>query len=257
MRSIKVIGVIGFIYLLAPALVVVAYSFNPEPYIAFPTTGLTLKWFIAFFHDSDIVGALIRSVEVAFGVSVLSTLLGTPAAIWLWRREGEGWSGLVNIVLLSPLFAPLIVLAVAIYSVYAQLHLIGSLPSLAVGQTVLGLPMVVTSVRSQLSHVPRDLERAGTVLGGRPWQVLLRVTIPLAWVGIATGAIFAFAVSFDELLIALYVAGVQGATLPVKIWEQLRTQVGPEITAVAAFLMGVSMFVLLLAGLVRARGKVG
>jgi putative spermidine/putrescine transport system permease protein len=145
---------------------------------------------------------------------------------------------------MAPLLTPLIVLAVSIYALYSSLHMIGSTMGLIVAQTTLGLPMVVTAVTACLANVDEDLERAAAVLGARGRQTLVRVTLPMASSGMFTGFVLAFGISFDELLIAMFVAGITGQTLPVKIWEQLRTGVSPEITAAAAVLIMFSVALL-------------
>lgn len=245
MRSIRLLGVVGLFFLLLPLVVVLVFSINPAPYISFPPAGFSLKWFYALWADDGIVRAIKTSLIVAFGVAGLSTALGTPAAIWLWRSESK-LKGIVNAVLMAPLLTPLIVLAVAIYALYSDLHLIGSLAGLVVAQTTLGLPMVVTAVGANLANVDRNIENASAVLGANEMQTLARVTVPLCSSGMLTGSVLAFGVSFDELLIAMFVAGIFDQTLPVKIWEQLRTSVSPEIVAVAAVLILISIFMLLL-----------
>lgn len=240
----KLLGWIGLCFLLLPLLVVVLFAVNTAPFISFPPAGLTLKWFVNLAGDASIVGAIQTSLVVGAGVAVLSTVLGTPAAIWLWRSEGR-FKDFINALILAPLLTPLIVLAVAIYSLYSMLHLIGSIPALIVAQTSLGLPMVVTAVSARLATINRDLEHAAAVLGARPGQTLVRVTLPMAAGGAVTGFILAFGASFDELLIALFVGGIQAETFPVKIWERLRTFVNPEITAAAVLLMAGSLFLLL------------
>lgn len=255
MIQLKVLGALGLAFLLLPLLIILLFAVNSAPYIAFPPTGFTLKWFVELFQHASIVRSIKTSLIVGLGVGVLSTLLGTPAAIWLWRTQSR-FRGLVNALILAPLLTPLIVLAVAIYAVYSSLHLIGSLGGLIAAQATIGLPMVVTAVSANLANVSGNLENAAAVLGSRPWQTLTRVTIPMASNGIITGFILAFGVSFDELLIAMYVGGIEAQTFPVKIWEQLRTFVSPEITAAAALLMGFSIVMLLCIALVGNLRKV-
>lgn len=243
MRIIKVLGGVGLAFLLLPIVVVLLYSINPAPYISFPPTGVSLRWFSALLENDAIIRAVRTSLVVAFGVAALSTVLGTPAAIWLWRSNSR-LKGAIHGLLMAPLLTPLIVLAVSIYALYSSLHMIGSTMGLIVAQTTLGLPMVVTAVTACLANVDEDLERAAAVLGARGRQTLVRVTLPMASSGMFTGFVLAFGISFDELLIAMFVAGITGQTLPVKIWEQLRTGVSPEITAAAAVLIMFSVALL-------------
>lgn len=244
MTQLKILGGIGMAFLLLPLLVILLFAVNSAPYIAFPPAGFTFKWFGELFQHASIIRSIKTSLVVGLGVAIVSTVLGTPAAIWLWRTKSR-FRGLVNALILAPLLTPLIVLAVAIYSVYSSIHLIGSVSGLIAAQATIGLPMVVTAVSASLANVSGNLENAAAVLGSRPWQTLTRVTIPMASNGIITGFILAFGVSFDELLIAMYVGGIEAQTFPVKIWEQLRTFVNPEITAAAALLMGFAVVMLL------------
>lgn len=245
MSGIRLLGGVGLAFLLLPLVVVLIFSINPAPYISFPPAGFSFKWFAALWADDSIVRAIQTSLIVAVGVAGLSTLLGTPAAIWLWRSDSK-FKGAINAVLMAPLLTPLIVLAVAIYALYSDLHLIGSMAGLVVAQTTLGLPMVVTAVSANLANIDRNIENAAAVLGASEIQTLLRVTVPLCSSGMVTGSVLAFGVSFDELLIAMFVAGIFDQTLPVKIWEQLRTSVSPEIIAVSAVLILISIMLLML-----------
>lgn len=254
MKPIKILGVFGMAFLLLPLVVVLLFSVNPAPYISFPPTGFSLKWFSALFANDAIIRAVKTSIVVALGVATLSTVLGTPAAIWLWRSNSR-FKGAINALLMAPLLTPLIVLAISIYALYASLHLIGSTIGLIVAQTTLGLPMVVTAVSACLANVNGDLERAASVLGAKRGQTLFRVTLPMASSGMVTGFVLAFGISFDELLIAMFVAGITGQTLPVKIWEQLRTAVSPEITAAAAVLICVSITLLALVAVVQSMAR--
>jgi ABC-type spermidine/putrescine transport system permease subunit II len=246
--------------LLGPIVVVVIVSFSGDAYLAFPPSTLSLRWYVRFLGDPRWRDALWNSLVVAALCSVLATAAGFLAAYAFVRGRFFARGALMSIALM-PLIVPSIVTAIAIYFLTVRLGLIGSRVWLAVTHAVVAFPLVVIITQSALQAVDPALERAAMVHGCTRWGVFRRVVIPMAAPGLISAALFAFLASFDELVIALFVSGVQAQTLPVRIWNSLTMELEPTIAAVSAVLIGMTVLILLLDAGLRglaartARGK--
>ena len=246
--------------LLGPIVVVVIASFSGDAYLSFPPRSLSLRWYVRFLGDPRWRDSLVNSLIVAALCAVLATVTGFLAAYAFVRGRFRARGALMSVALM-PLIVPSIVTAIAVYFLTVRLDLIGNRLWLAVTHAVVALPLVVIITQSALQAVDPALERAAMVHGCTRWGVFRRVVIPLAAPGIISAALFAFLASFDELVIALFVSGVQAQTLPVRIWNSLTMELEPTIAAVSALLIAMTVAVLLadagVRGLVarRARGR--
>jgi putative spermidine/putrescine transport system permease protein len=243
------------LYLVAPVLIVIPMSFSAAKYLSFPPPGLSLQWYENFFARSDWTSATIQSIRVAFMVMVLSTVLGVAASLALVRASFPG-KEIVNLIIVSPLVVPAIIVAIAIYGLYVQLRLVQTFWGLVLAHTVLAIPYVIVNVSATLRGFDIRLEQAAQSLGANGWQTFRHVTLPLISPGIFAGAVFAFITSFDELIVALFIAGARGRTLPMRMFEGLRMEIDPTIAAVSSMLITFSVLVLASAELVRRRSQV-
>jgi putative spermidine/putrescine transport system permease protein len=243
------------LYLVAPVLIVIPMSFSAAKYLSFPPPGLSLQWYENFFARSDWTSATIQSIRVAFMVMVLSTVLGVAASLALVRASFPG-KEIVNLIIVSPLVVPAIMVAIAIYGLYVQLRLVQTFWGLVLAHTVLAIPYVIVNVSATLRGFDIRLEQAAQSLGANGWQTFRHVTLPLISPGIFAGAVFAFIASFDELIVALFIAGARGRTLPMRMFEGLRMEIDPTIAAVSSMLITFSVLVLASAELVRRRSQV-
>jgi len=228
-----------FAYLLFPILVVIPLSFSSGKYLTFPPPGFSLQWYMNFFTRSAWTDSAWLSIWVGLAVTALSTLLGTPAAIGLVRGKFAG-KKLVNALILSPVIAPGIIVAIGLYFAYASYGLVGRPLALVLGHTALAVPFVVINVSSTLYGVDRRLEYAALSLGASPWATFRQVTLPLIRPGIFAGAVFAFITSFDELLVALFLSGTTAVTLPRRMWEQIRFDIDPTLASVSTLLITIT-----------------
>ena len=187
-------------------------------------------------------------------MTVLSILLGTPAAIGLVRGDFPGKKA-VNGLILSPIIVPGIIVAIGVYYAYARFQLVGNPLALVLAHTCLAVPFVVINVASALTGVDPRLEQAARNLGAGPLATFRQVTLPLIQPGIFAGAIFAFSTSFDELLVALFVSGSTAVTLPRRIWEQIRFDIEPTIAAASSLLIGLTFGLMLIAEFLRRRAE--
>ncbi len=243
--ALVVAGLAVGVFLIAPILVVFPMSLGKSPFLAFPPDEYSFRWFINFFETRKWLRALGNSLEVAVMAVTAATVLGTLAAIGLSRLGGRLRSVLESVVIL-PLIVPVIVLAVALYYAFAPLGLIGTTYGLALGHTLLALPFVVITVRAALKGFDPNLELAARGLGAAWPTIFRRIMLPAIWPGMAAGAVFAFIVSFDDVVVALFITNIRSRTLPKLMFEGIAHQIDPTIVAIAALLILVSLLVLLL-----------
>jgi putative spermidine/putrescine transport system permease protein len=241
-------------YLVFPVFIVAPVSFSSAKYLQFPPPGWSLQWYENYFTRPGWVPATLLSIRVALITAVLATLLGTAASLALVRGRFPGRNA-VNSFMVSPLVVPGIIVAIGVYFFYAQVRLVGNPLGLALAHTALALPFVVTNVSATLHGFDERLEYAAMNLGANRWQTFRRVTLPIIRPGVFAGALFAFIVSFDELIVALFVSGSGAVTLPRKMWDSLRQEIDPTIAAVSTILITLSIVVLLSAELLRQRSE--
>ncbi|MFI4988912.1 MAG: ABC transporter permease [Alphaproteobacteria bacterium] len=233
-------------FLVLPILAVLPASLNHASFIRLPPSAVSLRWYDAFFKDTEWVASLATSAEVALLATAISLALGTAAALGIERMGGIG-KRLLSGLFLAPLIVPAIITAIALYYVMRPLGLVGTTLGLALGHTLLCLPFVVVNVGVSLASRDAALLRAAEGLGASPARVFATVTLPAILPGLVGGAVFAAITSFDEVVISIFLAGIQAKTLPVKMWETIRVEFTPVVAVAATFLIALTLvlFVLL------------
>ncbi|CAG9257358.1 Spermidine Putrescine ABC transporter permease component potC (TC_3.A.1.11.1) [Paraburkholderia unamae] len=232
-------------YLALPIVALVPLSFSADSFLVYPVSHWSLHWYRVLF-TSDIWWRAIRnSFIVAPSATVLATVLGTLCALGLDRASFPG-KRLLTAVMLSPLVAPLVVVAVGMYLFYMKLHLAGTFVGLVIAHALLGAPFVVTTVGAVLKGFNRSLVNASLSLGAGRVETFFRVTLPLILPGVLSGALFAFATSFDEVVITLFLAGPDQATIPRQMFSGIRDSITPTIVALATILVLFSTSLLVL-----------
>ena len=226
-----VVGLI-LLFLVLPIVVVMVVSFSSATYLTFPPPAFGLKWYEAYFSSADWLRPTWLSIWVAAVVVVLSTVLGTLAALGISRLPNTLRVVVAGLVL-SPLIVPGIVVAIGIYYAFSRYGLVGSPAGLILAHTCLSVPFVVTSVSASLAGIDPRLGHAALSLGATPRATFFQVTLPLIRPGVLVGALFAFIHSFDELIVALFISGSGAITLPRRMWDDLRFQIDPTIAAVS------------------------
>lgn len=222
-------------FLVLPILAVLPASFNHASFIALPPNDYSLRWYEAFLGDREWQSALVNSVEVAVIATVVAVILGTLSALGLRRMTGR-WQRAVTGLFLAPMIVPVIVTAVAIYRSALDVGMSGTALGIGLSHAVLAFPFVVINVGIALRAVNENWLRAAAGLGAGPWRIFRTVTLPNITPGMVGGAVFAFITSFDEVVVAVFMAGYSNKTLPVKMWEAIRIEFTP-VVAVAATLM--------------------
>jgi putative spermidine/putrescine transport system permease protein len=230
-------------YLAVPSLLVIVMSFSGGLFLEFPPRSLSVRWYQAYWSSGSWRDATVRSLQVACVVTALATCLGTLASVALVRLNLPG-RGALRALMISPVVVPTIVLSIGLYSVYARWRLIGTVAGLVLAHTVLALPFVVLNVTAVLYKLDRSLERAARSLGAGPLRTFTQVMLPLLWPGIASGAIFAFLISFDEIVIAMFISGSH-PTLPKLMFDGIRYELNPVVAAVSSQLIIVTALALL------------
>lgn len=224
------------LYLLAPVLVVIATSFTTTAYPVFPPRGFTLRWFGEVLSSPEYLDAMRTSAVLAGASTAIAAVLGTLAALGLARGRFRGKPA-VSALFLSPIFFPAIVLGLALLIFYNQIGLSGTLPGMIAAHAVLTTPFVIRMVAASLSEFDPAVEEAARNLGASAARTFFQVTLPLIRPGVVAGAIFAFIISFDELVVSLFLAGPGMQTLPIRIFTSLEYSSRPSISAVSTLLI--------------------
>ena len=250
-----------FLFLTAPILVIVPLSFNVEPYFTF-TEGMlsldpeaySLRWYRTVVEDPEWLRALANSLMIGLSATALATALGTLAALGLANPAMPGRS-LAMSLLISPMVTPVIISAAGMFFFYSDLGLAQTHLGLILAHTALGTPFVVITVTATLSGFDPNLTRAAASLGAGPVRTFRRVQLPLIAPGVISGALFAFATSFDEVVTVLFIGGLEQRTIPRQMWSGIREQISPAILAVATLLIAFALLLMVVVEWLRRRGS--
>jgi putative spermidine/putrescine transport system permease protein len=223
-------------FLLAPILAIVPLSFSSSSFLAYPMPGWSLKWYHNLFESQEWARAARNSFIIAPAATVVATVLGTLAAVGL-SRTSFAFKGLLMSLLISPMVVPIVVVGVATYLYFAPLGLADTYFGLIAVHAALGAPFVLTTVLATLAGFNHNLVRASLSLGETPFNTFRRITLPVIAPGVISGALFAFATSFDEVVVTLFLAGPGQVTLPRQMFTGIRENISPTIAAVATLLI--------------------
>lgn len=223
-------------YIVVPLVFIVPMSLTSGNTLTFPTPGWSLRWYEELLNDPRWVNSFWNSVVIGLSATALSCLLGIPAAIGLaWGRfPGKV---LVYGIVASPLVMPVVIVGVAAFSFFATLGLVGNKLSIILTHTAMGVPVMLATVTASLRGFDRTLLRAAASLGASTWEGFYRVLLPLIAPGVLAGAIIAFIISFDEVVVASFLMTGAERTLPRMIFSGVRDSISPAIAAVAVLLI--------------------
>jgi putative spermidine/putrescine transport system permease protein len=235
-----------YIFLMLPLLVVFPISLSSAPYMQFPPPGFSWQWYERYLDDPQWIDATVRSLYIGVATAVLALALGVPLAFSLVRGKFIG-RGLLDRIAMAPVIVPTIILSVSVYGLFAKLKLIGEWYGLVVAHTVLALPFVVLVMVAGLRDFDRTLEQAAEGLGASRWRTLARITLPLLRPSLVSAALLAFITSFDEVVVALFLAGAN-MTLPKKMFDNILMEIDPTIAAVSVMQIILVTVVLILIG---------
>ena len=230
------ICVFVFIFLVAPLFVIIPLSFNAEQYIHFSAGMLaldpdafSLRWYEDMIYGTKNPWGLAakNSIIIAFFATIGSTILGTVAALGLSSRFMP-YKGLIMGVLISPMIVPLIISGSALFFFMAKVGMAATHTGIILAHIILGTPFVVITVTATLAGFDHSVTRAASSLGSSPWNTFLKIILPLITPGVVSGTVFAFVTSFDEVVVVLFLAGLETTTIPIQMWVGLREQLSPN-----------------------------
>ncbi|WP_366556506.1 ABC transporter permease [Aquibaculum sediminis] len=237
--TVTVVAAAVLLFLTLPILIVVPMSFSSAEALTFPPPGLSLRWYESFFGDARWLQAARTSIIVALASSTLAAVLGSAAAYGLVRGNWLGRKA-VEANFLLPLIVPQVITALALYIYFARLGILGTLPGLIMGHTVLGLPYVVLIMSVAIRSFDVRIEQVALSLGSSWQRMFVTVVLPNLAPSLAAAWLFAFVISFDEVIITFFLAGAN-ETIPKRMFNELMLQVNPTITAIATLLIAVSI----------------
>jgi putrescine transport system permease protein len=239
---------LGLAFLYLPIAILVIYSFNASRLVTV-WGGWSLRWYHEFFQDKAMIEAAWMSLSVAATSATIATLLGTLAAVALSRGEGFRGRTLFSGMLYAPLVMPEVITGLSLLLLFVGLNAERGFWTVTVAHTTLTMCFVAVVVQSRLGSLDRSLEEAAMDLGCDPVRAFLMVTLPLIIPSIAAGWMLAFTLSLDDLVIASFTTGPGAATLPIRIYSEVRLGVKPEINAVCTLVIGLIAIVIVVASL--------
>jgi putative spermidine/putrescine transport system permease protein len=247
-----------FGFLIAPILAIVPLSFSADPFFSYPIEHWSLRWYAALVGDDPQAllwqRAIFNSLIIGLSATLLATCFGTLAAIGVWRSP-RPLANTVTALVLSPIVVPIVVTAIGTYYFYAQIGLVGTYAGIILAHAALGAPFVFVTVSATLASFDETLLKAGASLGAGPARVFRMIMLPLILPGVVSGAIFAFATSWDEVVIALFLAGPEQHTIPRRMWSGVRDNLSPTIIAAATLLIALSIALMLTLEWLRRRSE--
>ena len=257
-RYLKLHAVLVFAFLFTPIVVLVVFSFN-KARSGTTWTGVSTQWYTKLIHNHEVLQAFKNTLKVAFTATLVATILGTLAAFALTRFKFSGRSGYSTLIFIS-LVMPEIVMAVSLTAFFQRFaHINLSIWTVIAAHITFCIAFVVVVVKARLTAFDNLLVEAAADLGATPFQSFLRIVLPLAAPGIVAGAMLAFTISLDDVVITNFTSGPGSTTLPLYIFSQLRFGVSPSINALSTIVLLSAMTLLAIAGAfsLRATRKTG
>lgn len=238
-----------FMCLYIPIMVLIAFSFN-ESKLNVVWTGFTLKWYVSLIQNQGILEALKNSFVIASLSTMLSVIIGTLAAIGMYRYKFRG-KAVLDAVLYLPLVIPEIVMGISLLAFFSLVNIPLGRLSLIISHVTFSTAYVVAVVKTRLDGFDRRIEEAAMDLGATPLQTFFRVTLPIIMPGVIAGGLLAFTLSLDDVIISFFVAGPGSVTLPLKVFSMVKFGVTPEINALSTLIIIFTLVLITVAGLMK------
>lgn len=254
LRRLWLYGFVGLVivFLIAPTLLVIPMSFSASRFLEFPPPAWSLRWYRAYFGSVEWRDATVVSFSAAIGTTIVSTILGTSAAYGIHNSRGIA-RRIVQVMLALPMMIPVILIAVGVFIFFAQLSLNNSLSGLILAHSTLAIPLVLISVSAGLGSFDGNQEMVARSLGAHRLRAFLTVTLPQIRYSVISGALLAFVTSLDEVVISLFIAGGDKATLTRRMFLALRDEIDPTIAAISTLLIVLSVGLMALSQVFRPR----
>ena len=247
-------GTAVLVFLCAPLLLIMPISFSAGSFLSYPLPGLSLRWYEKLLDPYPWIFAFENSLLTALLTTALSVVLGTSAAYGLAIADFRAKKYIIALIL-APLAVPVVITGLAMYFFLVSSRLYGSLLGLVIAHTAIALPFVVITVSATLQGFDRSLVRAAASLGCPQVRTFFSVTLPLILPGVVAGGVFAFATSFDDVVIALFASTPSMLTLPRQMFSGLRDQLDPTLVAVACVMTVMSVVLMVIVDLLQSRAE--
>ncbi|RFC62217.1 ABC transporter permease [Fulvimarina endophytica] len=237
-------------FLLLPIVFIAALSFGSSQWLIFPPPSWTTRWYSELFADQRWLDAALNSLKIGLVVTVLSVVIGLAASFALVRGRFRGRETL-KALFLTPMILPVVVLAVALYAFFLRLGINGTMTGFVIAHLLVALPFSILALTTALEGFDKSIEDAAILCGASPFEAKMRVTLPGISAGLFSAAIFSFLTSWDEVVLAIFMASPTLQTLPVRIWSTLRQDLTPVVASVSTLLVLVTIVLMLLVALIR------
>nr|WP_073078122.1 ABC transporter permease [Sporobacter termitidis] len=233
-----------YLLLYLPIAVVVVFAFNANTNnIRF--TGFSLQWFGKLMQDAALLKAFGNTLVVAVCSTLVSTVIGTLAAVGMWRYKFKG-KGIIDALLYIPVVIPEIVLGISLLSLFSLTQVPMGLFSLILAHVTFQIPFVVFTVKARLFGFDRSIEEASMDLGANKTETFINVTLPIIFPGILSGALLAFTLSIDDVIISSFTAGPATTTFPIKVMQLIRAGVTPDVNALTTLVLAATALLVFL-----------
>lgn len=250
---LPVVAVLVLVFLCLPVLIIVPMSFSDAKSLEFPPLGFSLRWYQNLLGNPIWVEAGKNSLLLAVISSSVALICGTLASYALVRGNFRG-KRIVEANFVAPMIVPSIITAVSLYIFFARVGLLGTFGGLVLGHTILAAPYVVLIMQAAIRGFDIRIEQVAATLGASRWQILTRIVLPNLVPSAAAAWIFSFVLSFDEVVVTLFISGTY-TTIPKRMFNELMLQVNPTVTAVATLLIAFNLLALMVLLVLSRRGK--
>jgi spermidine/putrescine transport system permease protein len=241
-----------FAFLYIPIVIIIVYSFNSTKSNVV-WGGFTLDWYKTLFSDDNVITALKNSLIIAIISTFISAVVGTVGAVGFDRYNFKG-KGVISLLIYIPIVIPEIIMGISLLVFFSALQMNFGIATLVLAHTTFCIPFVLINVKARLSGFDRFVEEAAMDLGASKFTVFRTITLPIIFPAVISGAMLAFALSLDDVIINFFVSGPESTTLPIKIFSMLRFGLSPEINALSTIML-LTTFVVLIASQVIKTNK--
>lgn len=246
----KIFALLIGLWMVAPILIIIPLSFTGERSFNFPPRTWSGKWYVNFFTDKHWLDSLFASIKIALATGIISTFFGTLVAYALTRSKFRGLSVLYTLVI-APMVVPLVIFGAAIYALFLKWHLTGSFIGFVMAHTVIVLPFIVITVSASLADLDNNFIKAAQICGATSWQIFYTIVLPIIAPGVLTGFIFAVVLSFDEIVVSLFLSDPYLRTLPVQMYTSVLRSIDPTLASAATLVVVLTMLSLGIAYLIK------
>ena len=250
----KIIIGLVFLFLYFPIIVLIVFSFN-DTKLNIVFEGITFDWYRALPFNNTLLEALKNTLIVSITSTLISTIIGTISAFGLYKFDFKG-KNLINEILYIPIVMPDIVIGISLLSIYTLMSLSLGMVTLIIAHIAFSIPYVIVSVRSSLQGMNKNLEEASSDLGASNLQTFFKVTLPTIAPGIFAGALLAFTLSMDDVVISYFTSGPDSNTLPLYIYSMIKSGITPDVNAMFSIIIVIAMIILTIYSVIVYKKKV-